>query len=55
MNTLKKQTLVSKSADAIVVVENELRKETAEVSQNSEGQNIKMFQMKQGCNLLALL
>ena len=38
-----------KSADAVVVEENELRTDTAEDSQNNEGQNIKMFQIKQGC------
>lgn len=37
-----------KSAEVIVVVENELRIDTAEVSQNDEGLNIKLFQMLQG-------
>jgi hypothetical protein len=37
-----------KSAEVIVVVEYELRTETAEVSQNNEGLNIKLFQIRQG-------
>lgn len=39
---------MSKSAEAIVVGEYELRIEIAEVSQTNEGLNIKMFQIKQG-------
>jgi hypothetical protein len=39
---------IKKSAEAILVGDNELRKETAEDSQNDEGLNIKMFQMQQG-------
>lgn len=34
-----------KSAEVIVVVENELRTDTAEDSLNDEGLNIKLFQM----------
>ena len=37
-----------KSAEAIVVVEYELRTETAEASQNNEGLNVKLFQIRQG-------
>ena len=37
-----------KSAEVIVVVEHELRIETAEASQNNEGLNIKLFQIRQG-------
>jgi len=37
-----------KSAEAIVVVEYELRIDTAEDSQINEGLNIKMFQMQHG-------
>ena len=37
-----------KSAEVIVVVEYELRTETAEVSQNNEGLNVKLFQIRQG-------
>ena len=40
---------MSKSAEAIVVGEYELRIEIAEVSQTNEGLNIKIFQMQQGC------
>lgn len=37
-----------KSAEAIVVIEYELRIETAEDSQNNEGLNVKLFQIRQG-------
>ena len=37
-----------KSAEAILVVEYELRTDTAEDSQINEGLNIKMFQMQHG-------
>jgi len=46
---------MEKSAEAIVVGEYELRTETAEVSQNNEGLNIKMFQMQQGSALKHVL
>ena len=37
-----------KSAEVIVVEEYELRTETAEDSQNNEGPNVKLFQIRQG-------
>jgi hypothetical protein len=40
-----------KSAEVIVVVEYELRIETAEDSQNSEGLNVKLFQIRRGSAL----
>lgn len=43
-----RQRYTGKSAEVIVVVEHELRIETAEVSQNNEGLNIKLFQIRQG-------
>jgi len=43
-----RQRYTGKSAEVIVVVEHELRTETAEVSQNNEGLNIKLFQIRQG-------
>ena len=35
-----------KSAEVVLVVENELRKDTAEVSPNNEGLNVKSFQIQ---------
>jgi len=35
-----------KSAEVVVVGEHELRTDTAEVSRNNEGLNVKMFQMR---------
>ena len=43
-----RQRYTGKSAEVIVVAEHELRTDTAEVSQNSEGLNIKLFQIRQG-------
>jgi len=40
-----------KSAEVIVVVEHELRTDTAEASQINEGPNIEMFQMLQGSSV----
>jgi hypothetical protein len=40
---------VKESAEAIVGTGNEPRTDTVEASQGSEGLNIKMFQIKQGC------
>jgi len=45
---LYRQRYKGKSAEVIVVVEYELRTETAEVSQNNEGLNVKLFQIRQG-------
>jgi hypothetical protein len=45
---LYRQRYTGKSAEVIVVVEHELRIDTAEVSQNNEGLNIKLFQIRQG-------
>jgi hypothetical protein len=44
-----------KSAEVIVVVEYELRTETAEDSQNNEGLNVKLFQIRQGGNASPVL
>jgi hypothetical protein len=43
--------IVRKSAEVIVVVEYELRTDTAEASQINEGLNIEMFQMPQGSSV----
>ena len=43
-----REVKAEKSAEAIVVVEYELRIDTAEDSQINEGPNIKMFQMQHG-------
>jgi hypothetical protein len=52
---LYRERYKGKSAEVIVVVEYELRTETAEGSQNNEGLNVKLFQIRQGGNASPVL
>jgi len=52
---LYRERYKGKSAEVIVVVEHELRIETAEASQSNEGLNVKLFQIRQGGNASLVL
>jgi hypothetical protein len=50
----KGNCFLNNTADIIVIIGNEPQTEIVEVSQSSEGLNVKLFQMLQGSCLLTL-